>query len=118
MMYWKNLLSDVKRHVKGCKNFQKGKKRKRKYGKLPAKTAETVPWKCVCTNLVGPYTLKGKYGSVLDFMCLTMIDPATAWFEIVELPNAAITVERKGANITKIIIDKSSAQISRLFNKQ
>ncbi len=60
-MYWKDMLSNVKKHVKRCKDCQKGKKRKLKYGKLPAKTAETTPWKCVCTDLVGPYTLKGKH---------------------------------------------------------
>jgi hypothetical protein len=37
-------------------------------------------------RLVGPYTLKGKYGSVIDFMALTMMDPTSSWFEIVELP--------------------------------
>jgi hypothetical protein len=37
-------------------------------------------------RLIGPYTLKGKDKSQIDFMCLTMIDPATGWFEIVELP--------------------------------
>ncbi len=34
----------------------------------------------------GPYTLKGKNGTQIDFMCVTIIDPATSWFEIVELP--------------------------------
>ncbi len=34
---------------------------------------------------MGPYTLKGRDGSSIVFMCLTMIDPATTWFEIVEL---------------------------------
>ena len=33
-----------------------------------------------------PYTLKVKDKIVLDFMCLTMIDPATGWFKMVELP--------------------------------
>jgi hypothetical protein len=117
-MYWKNLTQDVKKHVKRCKNCQIGKSRKQKYGKLPDKIAVTEPWKCVCVDLIGPYTLKGKDGTVLDFMCLTMMDPATAWFEIVELPNTAVTVVRKGVEITEIIIDKSSAEISRLFNKQ
>ena len=28
----------------------------------------------------------GKDGTQIDFMCVTMIDPATSWFEIVELP--------------------------------
>jgi hypothetical protein len=29
---------------------------------------------------------EGKDGTQIDFMCLTMIDPATNWFEMVELP--------------------------------
>ena len=68
-------------------------------------------------NLVFLYTLKGKDGTILDFMCLTMIDPATGWFEIVELPNTDITFVKDKEEITKVIIDKSSAVVSRLFNK-
>jgi hypothetical protein len=49
----------------------------------------TTPWKALCVDLIGPYTLKGKDRSIIDFMCLTMIDPATSWFEIVELPTVA-----------------------------
>ncbi len=63
-------------------SLPKCKKCKQKYGKLPAKTSETVPWKCDCTYLINAYTLKGKDGSVFDFMCLTMIDLAMAWYEI------------------------------------
>ena len=37
-------------------------------------------------NLIGPYTLKGRDNSQIDFMALTMIDPASSWFEITELP--------------------------------
>ena len=39
-------------------------------------------------DLIGPYTLRGKDKSEIDFMCLTMIDLASSWFEIVELPVA------------------------------
>jgi hypothetical protein len=46
-----------------------------------------TPWKALYVDLIGPYTLTGKDGSSIDFMCLTMIDPATSWFEIVELPS-------------------------------
>ncbi len=35
-------------------------------------------------DLIGPYTLKDKDKTQIDFMCVTMIDPATSWFEIVE----------------------------------
>ncbi|KAL7529762.1 hypothetical protein ACHAWF_003105 [Thalassiosira exigua] len=47
-----------------------------------------------------------------------MMDPVTSWFELVELHNKIITCVRKDKEITDIIIDKSSAQISILFNKQ
>jgi hypothetical protein len=39
----------------------------------------------VRVNIIGPYTLKGKDGTEIDFMCLTMIDPASSLFELVEL---------------------------------
>ena len=57
-----------------------------KYGKLPTKLAITNPWEALCVDLIGPHTLKGKDKTLIDFMCVTMIDPATSWFEIVELP--------------------------------
>jgi hypothetical protein len=44
-----------------------------------------TPWEAVCVDLIGPYTLHGKDGTKIDFMCLTMIDPASSWFEIVAL---------------------------------
>jgi hypothetical protein len=59
-------------------------------------------------------------------MCLTMIDPATSWFEIVELPTVAqdLTVPPtskgkkvtfdKNTKIAEPYFDKSSAQISNL----
>jgi hypothetical protein len=40
----------------------------------------------VMVDLIGPYTLKGKDGTVIDFMALIMINPATSWFEVVEVP--------------------------------
>ena len=60
-------------------------------------------------------------------MCLTMIDPASSWFEIVELPvttDAVIPLDTKGQKGTKthtstklLYFDKSSAMISNLVNK-
>jgi hypothetical protein len=63
--------------VNKCRNHE--------YGKLPAKLAITTPWEALCVDLIGPYTLKGKEKTVIDFMCITMIDPATIWFKIAEL---------------------------------
>ena len=52
----------------------------------------------------GPYTLKGKDGTEIDFMFLTMIDPASSWFEIFELPvttEMAIPMDTEGQKGTK-----------------
>ena len=53
---------------------------------MPSKLTITNPWEALCVDLIGPYTLKGKDKTQIDFMCITMIGPATSWFEIVELP--------------------------------
>ncbi len=52
----------------------------------PLKTVYTIPWEWLCFDLIGPYTLKGKDNLQIDFMALTMINPASSWFEIAELP--------------------------------
>jgi hypothetical protein len=64
----------------------------------------TNPWGTLCVDLIKPYTLKGKDGTKIDFMCLTMIDPASSWFEIVELPvttDADTPLDKKGQKGTK-----------------
>ena len=60
-------------------------------------------------------------------MCLTMIGPASSWFEIVELleiTDAVIPLDKKGWKGTKMhnktklpFFDESSAMISNLVNK-
>jgi hypothetical protein len=40
----------------------------------------------LCVDLIGPYSLKGKDGTFIDLMTLTMINTMTSWFKIVELP--------------------------------
>ena len=48
------------------------------------------PQEELCMDLIGPYTIKAKDKPVIDFMCDTMIDPVTRWFEIVELPISSL----------------------------
>ncbi len=86
MMYCKGMHTTIQRYVKSCRSCQVNKRHSQKYGHLPPKLVILTPWKALCVDLVGPYTLKGKDGSSIDFMCLTMINSATSWFEIVELP--------------------------------
>ena len=76
-MYWKGMRTSILSITKSCKACQVNKKRKLKYGLLPPKTIITVPWRVLCVDFIGPYTLKGKDGTVIDFVALTMINPET-----------------------------------------
>jgi hypothetical protein len=119
--YWKGMRTTIRSLTKSCKTCQTNKKRKLKYGHLSSKTVITVPWRALCVDLIGPYTLKGKDGTIIDFMALTMIDHATSWFEVVELPLVrrlkTITVNGKESSILEEIFDKTSERIARLVNK-
>ncbi len=85
-MYWKGMRTTIRSLTKSCKSCQVNKRRSRKYGHLLPKTVYTIPWECLCVDLIGPYTLKGKDNLQIDFMALTMINPASSWFKIAELP--------------------------------
>ena len=61
---------------------------------MPPKEAEAVPWQQLCVDLVGPYkmpmnstTKTWKKKKFDQLWCITMIDPATSWFEMVEIHN-------------------------------
>jgi len=82
-----------------------------------------TPWQTVHTDLIGPYTITAKQiqpdGTTKEkefhLTCMTMIDPVTGWFEIVEVPNFIIEdIKNKQFRET---IDKTSARISRLFDQ-
>jgi len=72
--------------LKSCKTCQINKKRSLKYGHLPSKIVICIPCEALCVDLIGPYTIKGKDGSSIDFMALTMIDPASSWLEVMSYP--------------------------------
>ncbi len=102
----------IRSKTKSCKTCQVYKKRTQKYEHLPPKIVISTPWEALCVNLVGPYTLKGKEGLSIDFMALTMINPASSWFEVVDLPTImrlmTKKVNGKERTIKEQIFDKSS----------
>ena len=113
----------MRKYCKRCNICQKGKKRKRKYGHLPPKQVEQLePWDTVHVDLIGPYSLSAKQqqpdGTILDkefsLTCMTFVDPATGWFEIVEVPTYNLINSKKES---QEVIDKTSARISQLFNQ-
>jgi hypothetical protein len=89
------------------------------------KLATITPWEAVCVKLIGPYMLHGKDGTEIDFMCLTMIDPASSWFEIVELPvvelsptsQSKIKAKKPHDKTKEAYFDKSLSMISTLVNR-
>jgi hypothetical protein len=129
VMCWKGMRTTIQRYVKTCRSCQVNKRHSQKYGHLPPKLVIAAPWKKLCVDHIGPYTLKGKGSLSFDFMCLTMINPTTSWFKIVELPTVAqkttVPPADKGKKVTfakniksaEPYFDKSSAQISNLVYK-
>jgi transposase InsO family protein len=86
--YWDNMRAMVQRHVKSCKLCQLCKKPRKQYGHLPAKTAEeSEPWSRVNVDMMGPLTVKTPT-KIHELLVLTMIDPATGWFEVAPMKNA------------------------------
>jgi hypothetical protein len=85
---WKGMRKTVQDVCKRCGSCQLNKTKPQKIGHLPEKTAEVNPWERVCIDLIGPYTIgnEKKPDTVATLHCLTMIDPATGWFEIAEIP--------------------------------
>jgi hypothetical protein len=103
-MCWTGIINGIRLHVKNCHTCHVNKRHKNKYGNLPRQLVITNPWETLGVDLIRPYTLKGKDGTEIDFMCLTMIDPASSWFEIVELPvttDAIILLDTMGQRVLR-----------------
>ena len=121
--YWRGLMNDAKKHVKRCKTCNVFKPNHKKYGKMPPKIMEELkPWDTVHVDLIGPYSVLMKQQlpdgrtrqKEVKLTCMTMIDPATGWFEIAEVPSFDIEDVKKG---NTQVIDKTSARISQVFNQ-
>jgi hypothetical protein len=110
-IYWKGMSTSIRSITKSCKACHVNKKQKLHYGHLLPKAIITVPWRVLCVGLIGPYTLKGKDGIVIDFMALTKIDPATSWFKIVELVPLICHLKTIGNNC------KESSIVEEIFSK-
>jgi hypothetical protein len=107
-MYWIGVRNTLRSYVKSCRSCQRNKRHSQKYGHVLPKLVTMTPWQALCVDLIRPYTLKGEDGTSIDFMCFTMIDPATSWFEVVELPTVTtLTVPTMG----KVNIDVVSVKL-------
>ena len=87
-LVWPNMRANIAQYVKTCTKCKLCKKQRKSYGKLPTKTAEDpVPWKRVNLDMIGSWTVQTPT-KTHQLQALTMIDPATGWFEIKAVANA------------------------------
>jgi hypothetical protein len=85
---WKGLRTRmVIATCKKCQLCQKAKFLNQKCRELPEKLAEENPWDTLCVDLVGPHKIERKDKKDLKLWCLTVIDPATGWFEMEQISN-------------------------------
>ena len=69
-------------------NVQNGQQQKN--SKFPAKLSEETPWNKLRVDHIGPYgiCLKGRMPLILKDV--TMIDPVTRWFEVMQYRNKKV----------------------------
>ena len=122
----------MEKACKTCPTCQLTKKRSIKYGKLPVKEAESIPWDTLCVDLIGPYKIEStkKPGQDISLHAVTMIDPATGWFEIKQIENkeahtVAETVEQTWLSRypwpTQVILDRGTefmGEFSRMIKEE
>jgi len=85
---WIGLKSTCERVCKRCENCAVSKKHDQKKDLLPPEpNPEIIPWHTLCIDLVGPYKFgdEKKPETYIELHCITMIDPTTRFFEIVEI---------------------------------
>jgi transposase InsO family protein len=87
--YHPGLRTRVVEFVKQCKTCQEMKITNQKYGELPPREPELVPWGTVAVDLIGPWTITLP-GRDIIFNALTIIDTVTNYPE-------AIRIESKDA---------------------
>ena len=93
------MATQANRFCQKCKECQIYIPCKRKYGQLPPKNVgKLTPLSTVHIDLIRPYTIITRQNQLkcetkeveLHLACITMLDPATGWFENVEVHNFII----------------------------
>ena len=59
-MYWTRIIDAVRKEVYNCDTLQHTKRSNIKYGKLPAKEAEEIPWIKLCIYQIFTYVTGRK----------------------------------------------------------
>jgi len=118
------------RACKRCANCAASKKRDKKYGLLPPQpTPETTPWHTSCIDqvLAGPCNVGNpdEPETCIELHCMTMTDPATEFFEVVEIDEKTANVIANWLEVhwlsrcpwpTEVTVDKGSKFAAEVSN--
>jgi hypothetical protein len=114
----------ITNYVQAYPTCQRNKRKVKKYGHLIQKEAEATPWDKMCIDLIGTFTICRKANNDLIYKCITMIKPATCWYEIHQYDdkrsiNVANIAEQEWFSRypwpTQITYDRSSEFIGKDF---
>ena len=87
-LYCPGIRKAVLKEVTNCDTCQHTKRSNIKYGKLPSKESEEIPWNKLCVYLIGTYFVIRKGNKeYLHIKSITMIDHVIGWFEITQYYN-------------------------------
>jgi len=103
-LVWPGLTKDVEAYVSPCHQCQKYKSHRAKYGYVQPKLDDDAhPWHTICVDEIGPYSVDTKVQGItktLTLNAMTICDPVTGWFEIVEIPDK--TAETAGKKLDQV----------------
>ena len=86
-MFWRGMNKYIIKFVQTCPACQKRKSHRKTFATLPLNLQAPKPWQILSVDLVGPYKITDADKKKYELMALTMADPATGWFEVIELPH-------------------------------
>jgi len=130
---WIGLRGTCEHACKHCDNCAVSKKRDKKCGLLPPKpTPEIIPWHTLCVDLVGSCKFRNEDEpkTHMELHCPTVMDPATGFFEIVEIGEKTANVSANWLEIhwlswcpwpAEIAVDRGSefaAEVSKTLKSE
>ena len=84
-IYWPGIRDAVRKEVTICDTCQYTKLSNIKYGKLPVKETEKIPWNKLFVDLIKPYLIqRNKQKENLNVKAVIMIYTVTGWFEVTQ----------------------------------
>ena len=90
-IYWPGIRYAVRKELTNCDTCQHTKLSNIKYGKLPVKYPEKMPWNKLFVDIIRSYLIQiKKQKEYLNLKAVTMIYPVTGWFEVTQYKNERV----------------------------